>query len=74
LSYGSVKLLELAAFGFQKLENVQSFQRRDAGDVDFFQLVADLVIDLQFHIFEEKESYISYALETAYKGMVNILL
>jgi len=65
--------MKLVALAFQELQDVQRLQRRQAGDVDLFQLVADLVPDLQLHVLGDKESYISYALAAAYRGMVCIL-
>jgi hypothetical protein len=37
-------LLELVALAFQELQDIQGLQRRQPGDVDLLQLVADLVV------------------------------
>ncbi|MCX6557522.1 MAG: hypothetical protein NTW95_08870 [Candidatus Aminicenantes bacterium] len=46
--------MKLVALGFQELKDVKGFQRRQAGNVDLLQFVADLVLNLHFHVLGEK--------------------
>src|SRR5512133_599662 len=47
-------VVEPVALALQVLQDVQRLQRRDPGDIDLLQLVADLVPALQLHVLGKK--------------------
>lgn len=64
--------MEIVALGFQKLQDVQRFQRGDAGDIDLLQLVADFVPDFYFHVLGEKaETHGRHFFEAASDALLN---